>query len=138
MISIIMADIDHFKLYNDTHGHPEGDRLLVQVAAILVRETRDADFVFRYGGEEFLLLLPWTDAAAACAMAERLRSAVEGELGITISQGVVSCQQGMMDKESLVHMADEALYRAKQNGRNRVERASEKSVPGSGQANYII
>jgi len=121
MISIIMADIDHFKAYNDSHGHPEGDRLLVQVAAILVRETRDADYVFRYGGEEFLLLLPWTDAAAARATAERLRMAVEVELGVTISLGVVSCQHGMMDKEGLIHLADEALYRAKQNGRNRVE-----------------
>ncbi len=121
MIAIIMADIDHFKAYNDSHGHQEGDRLLMKVAAILVRETRDADFVFRYGGEEFLLLLPWTDAAAACATAERVRTAVEGELGVTISLGAVSCQQGMTDKESLIHLADEALYRAKQNGRNRVE-----------------
>lgn len=121
MIAIIMADIDHFKAYNYSHGHPAGDRLLAQVAAILVRETRDADYVFRYGGEEFLLLLPWTDAEAACATAERLRMAVEGELSVTISLGVGSCQQGKTDKESLIHLADEALYRAKQNGRNRVE-----------------
>jgi diguanylate cyclase (GGDEF)-like protein len=121
MIAIIMADIDHFKAFNDSHGHPAGDRLLEQLAVILVRETRDADYVFRYGGEEFLLLLPWTDAAAAIATAERLRVAVEGELGVTISLGVVSCQQGLTDKENLIHLADEALYRAKQNGRNRVE-----------------
>lgn len=121
MIAVIMADIDHFKAYNDSRGHPEGDRLLMQVAAILSRGTRDADYVFRYGGEEFLLLLPWTDTAAACATAERLRKTVEEEMGITISLGVVACQQGMMDKESLIQMADEALYRAKQNGRNRVE-----------------
>jgi diguanylate cyclase (GGDEF)-like protein len=121
MISIIMVDIDHFKAYNDSHGHPEGDRLLARVAATLVREARIADYVFRYGGEEFLLLLPWTDAAAAWAMAERVRMTVEGEMGVTISVGVVSCQQGMMDKENLIRLADEALYRAKQNGRNRVE-----------------
>jgi diguanylate cyclase (GGDEF)-like protein len=121
MIALIMVDIDHFKAYNDTRGHPEGDRLLAQLAAILVRETRDADYVFRYGGEEFLLLLPWTETAAACATAERLRRSVEKEMGVTISLGVASCQQGMMEKESLIQMADEALYRAKQNGRNRVE-----------------
>lgn len=120
-LSIIMLDIDHFKQYNDTHGHVEGDSLLVKVAHIFLKTVRTADYVFRYGGEEFLLMLPGTDIANACKAAERLRRLVESEAGITISLGVSSYHKSLQDKEALIREADSALYLAKQNGRNRVE-----------------
>ena len=120
-LSLIMLDIDHFKRYNDTHGHLAGDRLLVKLADILSREMRSADHVFRYGGEEFLVILPRADRASASEAAERLRAAVESEAGVTISLGVVSCRKDVPDKEIFLGKADDALYRAKQNGRNRVE-----------------
>ena len=75
-LSVIMLDIDHFKQYNDTHGHVEGDRLLVKVAHIFLKAMRTADYVFRYGGEEFLVMLPGADISKACKTAERLRIAV--------------------------------------------------------------
>ncbi len=123
-VSVIMLDIDHFKRYTDAHGHAEGDRLLVKIAGILLKELRTADHVFRYGGEEFLTILPETGLTNACDVAERLRKTVEAELGITISLGVASYQASRDDKVSLMRRADEALYRAKQNGRNRVEAES--------------
>ena len=122
-LSGIMLDIDHFKRYNDTLGHPEGDRLLARIAHILTAEMRKSDYVFRYGGEEFLVLLPDTELSKARDAAERLRAAVEREAGITISLGVAVYQEGMPDKETLVKAADAALYRAKEGGRNRVETA---------------
>lgn len=87
-LSVIMLDIDHFKIYNDTHGHPEGDRLLAKIATVLQKEMRASDYVFRYGGEEFLVLVPNTGLKKACDAAERLRSAVEAEAGVTISLDV--------------------------------------------------
>jgi diguanylate cyclase (GGDEF)-like protein len=122
--SVIMLDIDHFKQYNDTHGHVEGDRLLVKLAGILLHKMRNADYVFRYGGEEFLVILPETDAEKACEAAERLRIAVEAEAGVTISLGVATYQKDAQDSASLIKSADALLYRAKQNGRNRVEAGS--------------
>lgn len=124
-LSVVMLDIDHFKSYNDTRGHLEGDRLLAKFAEQLVKELRDADFVFRYGGEEFLCMLPGTDLTMACEVAERVRMAVQTETDVTISLGVASFTDDMPDKESLVRKADEALFRAKRNGRNRVERSVE-------------
>jgi diguanylate cyclase (GGDEF)-like protein len=120
-LSVILCDIDHFKRYNDTFGHPEGDKLLVKLAEILLREMRGSDCVFRYGGEEFLLMLPEADPDGARAVAERLRRAVESEAGVTVSLGVASFHETMQEKEILIDLADAALYRAKQAGRNRVE-----------------
>ncbi len=122
-LSVIMLDIDHFKRYNDTRGHQEGDRLLVRLAQILMREMRKSDYIFRYGGEEFLAMLPGMDQAMACKAAERFRAAVEEEAGVTISLGVASCRESMPDKETMIAGADAALYRAKERGRNRVEGA---------------
>jgi len=119
-LSVIMLDIDHFKKYNDMYGHLEGDRLLVKLASILSHEMRNSDFVFRYGGEEFLTLLPQTDLNLACEVAERLRKSVESEAGITISLGVSSYREIMLGSEDLISSADSALYKAKQEGRNRV------------------
>ncbi len=122
--SVIMLDIDHFKQYNDTHGHVEGDRLLVKLAGILLHKMRNADYVFRYGGEEFLVILPETDAEKAFEAAERLRTAVEAETGVTISLGVATYQKDAHDSATLINSVDALLYRAKQNGRNRVEAGS--------------
>lgn len=121
-LSIIILDIDHFKNYNDTHGHQEGDRLLVRLADILLREVRKTDYVFRYGGEEFLVILTKIGLDMVHDTAERLRKAVEleGE-GVTISLGVSSLTKSLEEKDSLIKTADNALYRAKKNGRNRVE-----------------
>jgi two-component system, cell cycle response regulator len=119
-LSVIMLDIDHFKIYNDTFGHLEGDRMLVKLAAILSHEMRNSDYVFRYGGEEFLALLPQTDLTLACEVAERLRKSVETEAGITISLGVSSYRENMLECEILISSADAALYQAKQQGRNRI------------------
>lgn len=118
---VIMADIDHFKKFNDSHGHREGDKLLVRVAEILGLETRSSDYVFRYGGEEFLIILTKTNRTNAGMVAEKLRAAVETKAGITIRLGVASYEESMAGSDELIRMADAALYRAKENGRNRVE-----------------
>lgn len=120
LLSVIMLDIDHFKKYNDTHGHQAGDKLLQEIAMIINGCVRDTDLVARYGGEEFLILLPEIDLTRASEVSERLRKAVEEKAGVTISLGASSFRQWMEKKEELVHKADEALYRAKQEGRNRV------------------
>lgn len=118
--SVIMADIDMFKEYNDTHGHTEGDSVLMEAATTLIENIRLMDLAVRYGGEEFLVLLPETDLQAAHDVAERLRKTAEDELDVTISFGVAGYSEGLT-KEDMIEHADNALYRAKQNGRNRVE-----------------
>jgi two-component system cell cycle response regulator len=123
-LSVIMLDIDHFKKYNDTHGHVEGDRMLVKIAHVLLEAVRMADHVFRYGGEEFLIMLPQTELTNACLMAERVRKAVESGAEVTISLGVYSYHESLHDKDVMIQMADNALYQAKQKGRNRVEAGS--------------
>jgi len=128
-LSVIMLDIDHYKRYNDAFGHQAGDRLLSGLAQVLLAEMRKSDYVFRYGGEEFLALLPDTGLAMACEAAERLRAAVERKTGVTISLGVAVLQEGMPDRETLIKAADAALYRAKGLGRNRVETAGGRSRP---------
>ncbi len=120
-LSVIMLDIDHFKKYNDTYGHVEGDKLLAGISDILRKTLRKADQIFRYGGEEFLIMLPNTDLPNACVAAERLRKAVELDSAVTISLGVSSYGETTQEGEALILKADEALYRAKQNGRNSVE-----------------
>jgi diguanylate cyclase (GGDEF)-like protein len=119
-LSLIMLDIDNFKAYNDTYGHSEGDRILTGIANALLEETREIDLAVRYGGEEFLVLLPETDLTSACEVAERIRRTSEAKTGITVSLGV-SSYHDEMQKEDLVVKADDALYQAKQKGKNRVE-----------------
>lgn len=123
--SVIMLDVDRFKTINDTHGHQAGDTVLVQLAELLRRNTRETDIVGRWGGEEFLIICPETNLMLVTALAERYRLEMErndfGHVGqVTSSFGVTSIQDGD-DVESLVRRADEALYRAKEFGRNRVE-----------------
>lgn len=119
--SVIMLDIDNFKQYNDTHGHSAGDKLLVNVAKILLDDIRDADAIARYGGEEFLIMSPETPLDEACVTAERIRKNVESHTSVTISLGVSTYTSDIKKKEDLINKADEALYRAKKNGKNRVE-----------------
>ncbi len=121
LLSIIIMDIDYFKRYNDTYGHTAGDKVLVKIAKILSKEVREIDLAVRYGGEEFLILLPDTDLKSSYCIAERIRKAVEVNTDVTISLGVSLYHKEMKDKEALINCADKALYQAKQNGRNRVE-----------------
>jgi diguanylate cyclase (GGDEF)-like protein len=122
--ALLMTDVDHFKQYNDTHGHPAGDELLKQLATILRRETRDVDLVARYGGEEFLVLLPETKARGVTDLADRIRRRMEtlpGPAGqVTLSIGVAEFPLHGDTGEKLIDVADAALYEAKRGGRNRV------------------
>ncbi len=125
--SAIMLDIDHFKQVNDSFGHDTGDRVLQQIAVILQRMSRASDVVSRFGGEEFLLILPDTPAEAARALAERIRASIAAEallvdgqrIAITVSLGVTTIA-GETDLDQLASEADQAMYQAKRAGRNRV------------------
>lgn len=120
-LTLALLDLDYFKKYNDSHGHAAGDELLVKVARRLESDTRNTDQpAARYGGEEFLLTLPETNLDGARIVAERIRAGLSSELGITVSIGLAQFQAGI-SRDELVMAADTALYRAKQNGRNRVE-----------------
>lgn len=127
--SLIMLDLDHFKRYNDTHGHTAGDRLLTSIGAIISREVREVDMPVRFGGEEFLVILPDTAGAAAAEVAERIRRAVLetnfGDAGhpplhITISAGVAEWNKDVLHRDEMITLADGALYEAKRQGRNQV------------------
>ncbi len=119
-VSLFMIDIDHFKKYNDTYGHQEGDRILREVAQSLLKTLRsyDASHVYRYGGEEFVVLLPDTTNEDGIQIAERLRKKVEEGCGITVSMGVSNYKGICENGEDLVRSADNALYEAKDRGRN--------------------
>jgi diguanylate cyclase (GGDEF)-like protein len=129
--ALLMIDVDHFKRINDTHGHGIGDDVLRAVAQTMASDVRLADRVFRFGGEEFAVLLVGADAANAQTAAERLRQAIaavrvpiaQGALQVTASIGVAAATGGS-SPEALVDAADAALYRAKQDGRNQVVTAS--------------
>jgi len=120
VFSVVMADIDYFKKYNDNNGHLAGDRLLAAVSGLISREAREMDLAVRYGGEEFLILLPDTGLAHAKNVAERVRAAVETSSTVTISLGVAVYDPGMKTPEEVIKAADTALYTAKETGRNRV------------------
>jgi two-component system cell cycle response regulator len=129
-LTFIILDIDHFKRVNDTYGHQNGDVVLVALAEAIQSGLRAYDLAARYGGEEFVLVLPGTSLAGGVTVAERLRGAVQGltfappleSLAVTASLGVATFPSSLVDSiDSLIRQADEALYRAKQNGRNRVE-----------------
>jgi two-component system cell cycle response regulator len=128
-LSLLLLDIDRFKEYNDSHGHLEGDKVLVRLGQVIKSCLRQMDSAYRYGGEEFTVILPETEGEEAATVAERIRAAVEGEkfkpadsdrvVTITISVGVT---EYLPDEETpiFVQRADKAMYLSKQSGRNRV------------------
>ncbi len=123
-LSLIMLDLDHFKQYNDSFGHPAGDEVLQWVGSTLRISVRDHDIVSRYGGEEFVILLPATDENEALAVAERLRSAIAcrpwPRRDMTASLGVGTAGKGTPSAAALVEQADRAMYQSKQAGRNQI------------------
>lgn len=142
-LSFLMLDADDFKGYNDTQGHVAGDVVLAELAAVLRANVREVDVVARYGGEEFSIILPETDAAGAFVVAEKVREAVarheypdaDGERNqhITVSVGLATYPAHASDKESLLRLADDALYQAKNGGKDRV-RSPRLSFAGGGQS----
>ena len=134
-LTLIMIDIDHFKLVNDTHGHHAGDMLLRDLSSILTKDVRENDTLARYGGEEFVIALPDTACINGAYVAQRLRERVEGTpfsagssstvVRLTVSVGVASFPQDANSKAELLEAADAALYDAKRTGRNQVVLSSE-------------
>jgi diguanylate cyclase (GGDEF)-like protein len=135
--AVLMVDVDHFKRYNDAHGHLAGDEVLIRVAAVLRHATREADTVARYGGEEFLVLLADTDMEGAVHVAERARKALALEAlpggVVTLSIGVAAYPDLGETPEALIMSADVALYQAKHQGRDRVVSASPSRREQAGQ-----
>ncbi len=128
--SLVFFDVDHFKNYNDTHGHPAGDDLLILLSSLIQERLRHADLACRYGGEEFVLLLPETPKLGAVVVADNLRKLIEstpfdGEETqplekVTVSLGVATFPEDGNDSVSLLECVDKALYKAKEGGRNRL------------------
>ena len=128
-VSLLMMDLDHFKIVNDTHGHQAGDTVLSGVAARVKESIREIDLFARYGGEEFCLIATAMDRGEAFLLADRLRGLIEQErfshngkeIRVTLSIGVGSWEPSFRENfEELIKQADDALYRAKEQGRNRV------------------
>lgn len=134
-LSVLMVDIDHFKHVNDAHGHQAGDQVLAQFAALVKQQLREPDMAARYGGEEFVVITPQTTRHDAVNLAERLRTGVESavfhvkdveapgkkfEVRLTCSIGVAELSEAIGRADTLLHCADQNLYRAKHAGRNRV------------------
>jgi len=129
VFSLIMFDIDHFKKFNDTFGHLQGDLIIKEIARILRHSVRTVDFTARYGGEEFAVVLPQVDAKGAAVVAERIRAAIDkhefpgedGPLHVSVSMGVAQFKpQRMRSPSQLIAEADKALYQSKELGRNRI------------------
>jgi diguanylate cyclase (GGDEF)-like protein len=127
-LAILMLDIDHFKLLNDTHGHHAGDLALSAFARTLINNVRRADLAARYGGEEFVVVMPNTSAEEAFMVAEKIRLAVEGtdvrlpgrqDVRLAVSIGVAAYPEHTKSASELFSLADDALYRAKRTGRHR-------------------
>lgn len=127
--SLLMLDIDHFKIFNDSHGHPVGDAILKEIVKVIQKCIRNVDFPARYGGEEFSIILPETIGLHAAKVAERIRKAIDDgpfvtptghRVHLSISIGVASFPEDGRRREELIHSADQALYLAKKDGRNRV------------------
>jgi diguanylate cyclase (GGDEF)-like protein len=133
-LSLLMIDLDRFKEINDTLGHKGGDAILIETAQLLRTHSREVDLVFRYGGDEFVILLPETPYEAALAKAENLRRETADRpfsnpldpsrpVHVTLSIGVTAFTLDIKGAEELLHVADEALYTAKREGRNRLHGA---------------
>jgi diguanylate cyclase (GGDEF)-like protein len=123
-----MLDVDHFKKINDMHGHLAGDSVLIEVAGVIARSIRSVDYAARYGGEEFLIILFETPASTAVAAAERVRLGVAEQrieidgryVSATVSIGISEVRVSDTNPTSVINRADNALYQAKEEGRNRV------------------
>ncbi len=136
-VSLIMLDIDHFKVFNDTYQHQAGDQLLRELGRLMINSIRAGDIACRYGGEEFLLILPETHLSAALQRAEHLRLLVKGLRldgdhhsfpPITISLGVACWPDHGLSVNDLLKAADQAMYKAKNNGRNQVASAGNSVI----------
>ena len=136
-LSLLLVDIDHFKQVNDVHGHQMGDDVLRHVGQVLGTAGRELDLPARYGGEEFAVLLPGCPPEEALGVAERLRAGIAGDdspLRVTASVGLAAIHRNAMDGESLVKAADEALYQAKEAGRNQTVTAKSRRLRAVGAA----
>jgi len=140
-LGVVLIDLDHFKNVNDTYGHLAGDAVLKEAARRMTASVRPYDTVGRYGGEEFLVVAPSCNSSGAVKLAERIRESIQelpmpsvaGPVSITASCGVaVSTTAKPLDPQELLRSADEALYRAKENGRNRSEFAAKPVLTGAG------
>jgi diguanylate cyclase (GGDEF)-like protein len=141
-LALLLVDIDYFKLLNDRYGHPAGDRCLVSVALALQSALpRSSDLLARYGGEEFAAILPATDEAGACLVASTMQAAVQSlkirnesstGLYVTVSVGVAVFESPHADAAEIIEAADQALYRAKQSGRNRIEATAQRDFLRNG------
>ena len=146
-LSVAMLDVDHFKQFNDTHGHLNGDACLQHVARVITATVRRMDIVARFGGEEFVILLPETDLETACLVAERVRAALETtpvsleqgkNVGITASLGVAEVVRDEAEKNlegavmDVINCADRAMYQAKAAGRNQVRAAAAELLKSHG------
>ena len=122
--SLVLMDVDHFKSYNDSFGHPAGDDVLVRVAQLIKDQTRQSDLAARYGGEEFAMILPFTGYKEAIHIADRIRSVIACQefehRPVTASFGIATMDKTLGSDEEMIKRADEALYRSKAEGRNRV------------------
>ena len=128
--ALMMIDVDHFKNFNDTNGHPEGDELLRLIAKIFTQRLRGSDIVARYGGEEFVIILNETERDNALLVAEKIREQIEGNNfkgresqpsgRVTVSIGIAEYPDNGEDPSALLKYADEAMYKAKERGRNKV------------------
>lgn len=133
-LSVIMMDIDKFKTVNDTYGHRKGDEILAQIGDILMKSMRVTDLVGRYGGEEFVMILPETDALGAYKVAEKIRLLIQQkkllgeESPLTVSLGVSTYPEDGANEEELIEKADQALYYSKNNGRNKATSWDEKLI----------
>jgi diguanylate cyclase (GGDEF)-like protein len=141
-LALLLVDIDYFKLLNDRYGHPAGDRCLVSIALALQSALpRSGDLLARYGGEEFAAILPATDEAGACLVAATMQAAVQSlkirnesstGLYVTVSVGVAVFESPQADAAEIIEAADQALYRAKQRGRNRIEATAQRDFLRNG------
>ena len=139
-MALVMVDLDHFKRVNDTYGHPTGDAVLKAMASILLHGAREGDIICRFGGEEFLVALPNMTVENALARAKAWQTTLGNtsiqhgafSIQITLSAGISAFPNNGADVDTMLHLADEALYRAKANGRNRVEFGAADSLPAPG------
>jgi diguanylate cyclase (GGDEF)-like protein len=141
-LSVIMLDLDRFKSINDLYGHPAGDKVLIETARLILSAIRKSDYVVRYGGEEFVVVLPETNLSKAMELAERLRRLIGSssiqiakgkEISVTASFGVAALTENS-DAEGLLSEADTMLYRAKASGRNKVMPGAKLFVLEAGQS----